>query len=192
VARRTTVVVRIEAQHAEIKGGSGVPGVALYKRMLVTIDGTNGSAAVVPYAAEMALRLGCAVDVLLVEPVDGARLPHPDHHRTAVDNPAAVGENENGVKTAIGTRTPMHVREANERYVRNHVEEFEALGVAATGRVVWGDPAETILAAALELRADVIAMASRKMSQYAQRETGSVSEEVLWRSRLPVLLIAAG
>jgi nucleotide-binding universal stress UspA family protein len=49
-----------------------------------------------------------------------------------------------------------------------------------------------ILAAALELRSDVIAMASRKLSNFQQRETGSVSEEVLWRSKLPVLLIAHG
>jgi hypothetical protein len=35
-------------------------------------------------------------------------------------------------------------------------------------------------------------MASRKLSNFNRRETGSIAEEVLWRSRLPVLLIAAG
>ena len=157
----------------------------MFKRMLVPIDGTLHSAAVVPYAAALAQALGCQVDVLLVEPVENARLPHPDHHRPPPENGASA-------RTAVGTRTPTHIREANERYVRHHVEEFEALGVTATGRVAWGYAVESILAAALELRSDVIAMTSRKMANFQQRETGSVSEEVLWRSKLPVLMIAGG
>ena len=160
--------------------------VSVFKRMLVPIDGTLQSAAVVPYAAALAQALNCEVDVLLVEPIDGARLPHPDHHRQAAEEDAPRGA------TAVGTRTPAHIREANERYVRHHVEEFEALGVKATGRVAWGYAVESILAAALELRSDVIAMASRKMVNFQQRETGSVSEEVLWRSKLPVLMVASG
>ena len=159
----------------------------MFKRMLVPIDGSHGSATIVPYAADLAKRLACAVDLLLVEPTEGARLPHPDHHR-----PPATNGHGGAVALVVGTRTPSHIRQANERYVQRHVEEFEALGVEATGRVVCGHPVEMILAAALELRPDVIAMASRKLGNVQQRETGSVSEEVLWRSKLPVLLIARG
>jgi nucleotide-binding universal stress UspA family protein len=57
---------------------------------------------------------------------------------------------------------------------------------------VSGDPVDQILEAALKHRSDVIAMASRKLSNYSKRDTGSVSEEVLWRSKLPVLIIAHG
>jgi len=35
-------------------------------------------------------------------------------------------------------------------------------------------------------------MASRKLSNYGRAKTGSVAEEVLWRSKLPVLMIAHG
>jgi nucleotide-binding universal stress UspA family protein len=66
------------------------------------------------------------------------------------------------------------------------------MGVEVSGRVVSGETVEQILEAALELRSDVIAMTTRKMSNYSRRETGSVSEEVLWRSKLPVLLVAHG
>ncbi|MDP9236240.1 MAG: universal stress protein [Chloroflexota bacterium] len=154
--------------------------------MLVPIDGTHASATVIPYAATVAQRLGCRVDLLLVEPTSGARPPHPEHHRQPrVD----VGEAGN---FAVAPTTPEHVRQANERYVARHVEEFEALGVSASGQVVCGDAVEQILGAALELRSDVIAMATRKMSNYSKKETGSISEEVLWRSKLPVLLVAHG
>jgi nucleotide-binding universal stress UspA family protein len=158
----------------------------MFKRMLVPIDGSHASAAVVPYASALAQRLGCHVDLVLVEPPSNARLPHPDHHRPG----PRVQRGETGA-LAIASTTSELVRKANERYVARHVEEFEALGVEATGQVVCGDTVGEILRAALELRSDVIAMATRKMSNYARKDTGSISEEVLWRSKLPVLLVAS-
>ena len=158
----------------------------MYERMLVPIDGSHSSASVVPSAAELAKRLGSRVDLLLVEPCSGAQLPHPEHHR-----PIARRASESNALVP-GTGTPQAVRAANERYVERHVEEFEALGVSAGGRVVCGDAVEEILRAALELRSDVIAMTTRKLSNFARYDTGSIAEEVLWRSRLPVLLVAHG
>ncbi|HZP57629.1 MAG TPA: universal stress protein [Dehalococcoidia bacterium] len=158
----------------------------MYQRMLVPIDGSHASASVVPAAAELASRLGCHVDLVLVEPVTGARMPHPDHHRPIAE---LAAESQTLVP---GTATPQCIRAANERYVARHVEEFEAQGVEATGKVVWGETVEQILRAALELRSDVIAMATRKLSNFNRRNTGSIAEEVLWRSKLPVLLIAHG
>jgi nucleotide-binding universal stress UspA family protein len=157
----------------------------MFKRMLVPIDGSHASSSVVPYAADLAKRIGCHVDVLLVEPPEGAALPHPEHHRPAAENGHAA-------TLVAGTATTVEVRQANERYVRRHVEEFEAVGAEAGGKVVCGDPVEQILQAALELRSDVIAMATRKLSNFQRRETGSIAEEVLWRSKLPVLLVAHG
>lgn len=136
----------------------------MFKNMLVPIDGTHASATVVPYAAALAQRLGCRVDIVLVEPTSGARLPHPDHHRET----GGVRTGESG-RVAIPATTPLHIRAANERYVARHVEEFEALGVDAGGQVVCGDSVEEILHAALELRSDVIAMTTRKMSNYGRR-----------------------
>jgi nucleotide-binding universal stress UspA family protein len=163
----------------------------MFKRMLVPIDGSHSSATVVPYAAELAKRFECHVHILLVEPVMGAKLPHPDHHRPHRTNGNGQGHGETGA-LVLGTKTPAHIREANQRYVERHVEEFEAIGVEADGSVVCGDPVEEILAAALHFRSDAIAMTTRKMSNYARETTGSIAEEVLWRSKLPVLIIAHG
>jgi nucleotide-binding universal stress UspA family protein len=157
----------------------------MFKRMLVPIDGSHSSATIVPYAAELAQRLGCRVDLLLVEPASGARLPHPDHHR-----PQPNQRNGEAGTLVIAATTPSLIREANERYVQRHVEEFEALGVEAAGSVTCGDAVEEILRAALELRSDAIAMATRKMGNFAKKDTGSIAEEVLWRTRLPVFMIA--
>lgn len=158
----------------------------MFQRLLVPLDGSHSSAAIVPYTAQLAQHLGCQVDLLLVEPPTGARLPHPDHHRP---NSSQRGGEKGAM--ALGGGTPRHIREANERYIARHVEEFEALGVRASGQVVCGSPVDEILKAALEFRSDGIAMATRKMSNFQKARTGSVAEEVVWRSKLPVLLIAA-
>ncbi len=155
----------------------------MFKRMLVPIDGSQGSSAVVPYAAQLAKNLGCWVDLLLVEPPSGAPLPYPERRR--------VDERRNGEAgtLVVGSRTPAHVRDANERYVARHVEEFQALGVEAAGQVVCGEIVDEILQAALHHRSDVVVMATRKLAR-ARREKGSIAEEVLWRSKLPVLMVA--
>ena len=155
----------------------------MFKRMLVPIDGSHTSATIVPYAAKLAKRLDCAMDLLLVESPDGPKLPHPEHHRPDT--------RRSGSALVAGTKTPEHIREANQRYIARHVEECEALGVAASGKVVCGEPVEEILQAALELRSDVMCMATRKLSNFAKRDTGSIAEEVLWRSKLPVMMVAA-
>ncbi len=154
----------------------------MFKRMLVPIDGSHGSSAVVPYAAQLARSLGCRVDLLLVEPPTGAKLPYPERRNDA------KRDGEAGT-LVVGSKTPAHVRDANERYIARHVEEFQAQGVEASGQVVSGDIVDEILSAALSYRSDVVVMATRKLGG-ARREKGSIAEEVLWRSKLPVLMVA--
>jgi len=108
----------------------------MFKRMLIPVDGTHASATIVPYAGELATLLGCEVDVLLVEPTSQAKLPHPDHHKPAPKRDGEAGS------MVLGSSTPAYIREANERYIQRHIEEFESLGVHAAGAVVCGDPVE--------------------------------------------------
>ena len=135
----------------------------MFKRMLVPVDGSHSSATVVPLAAELAQRLACRVDLLLVEPPSGAQLPHPDHHRAQPHRSGEAGALMIGTST-----TPADVRAANERYVQRHVEEFEALGVEASGSVVCGEAFDEILRSALSCRSEAIGMTTRKMSNYGR------------------------
>ncbi len=158
----------------------------MFRRLLVPVDGSRSSASIVPAAAEIAKRLGCQVDLLLVQSKRGSRLPHPEHHLAE-----ERGNGEAGT-LVVGTFSPDETKEASERYLSRHAEEFEALGVDAGGHLRYGEPVDEILTAALELRSDIIAMATRHRGRFARPKSSSVAEEVLWRSRLPVLLIAEG
>ncbi len=157
----------------------------MVQRILVPIDGTRSSASVVPHAVEMASRMGLQVDLLLVEPEHGARLPHPEHHKNGNHG------GESG-KTTLGPPKDEEMKKANQRYLARHAEEFKDLGVETRQHVRRGKPVDEILMAALDLRADFIAMATRYRGQHARPDKRSVAEEVLWRSRLPVLLVAEG
>lgn len=158
----------------------------MFRSILIPVDGSRSSGSVVPHAAELAKRLECHVNLLLVQPERGARLPHPEHHH-------ATGQaNGEAGKLVVGAFPGDEIKNANERYVARHIEEFIALGIKAEGHLRSGKPVEEILSAALDLRCDLIAMATRYRGQFARPEKRSVAEEVLWRSRLPVLLVAEG
>lgn len=158
----------------------------MLRRMLVPIDGTRSSSSVVPYAAELANSLGCQVDLLLVEEERGGRLPHPEHHQPKHRTGGEAGA------LVVGASTPEGTREAYQNYLARHAEEFAAQGIETNSHVRRGKPVDEILRAALDLRCDIIAMATRHRGQFARPHAGSVAEEVVWRSRLPVLLIAEG
>ena len=61
----------------------------------------------------------------------------------------------------VGASTPEGAREAYEKYLARHAEEFEAQGVETSSHVRSGKPVDEILRAALDLRCDIIAMAIR-------------------------------
>ena len=155
------------------------------RRMLIPIDGSRGSSSVIPYATELAKSMGYQVDLLLVQPERHAKLPHPIHHRSA-DHSGEAGA------ATVGPPSADKIREANQEFVKRHAEEFDALGLKANSHVRVGKPVEEILQAALELRSDLIAMTTRYRGGSGRPKSRSVAEEIVWRSRLPVLLIAEG
>ena len=157
----------------------------MVQRILVPLDGTRSSASVVPYAAEMASRMECQAELLLVQPERGARLPHPEHHQQH-------GQDRESGKTPTPTSSDDELKRAYERYLTRHAQEFIQLGVETEEHLRHGVAVDEILHAGLDLRCDFIAMATRYRGQHARSEKRSVAEEVVWRSRLPVLLVAEG
>lgn len=131
--------------------------------------------------------MDCRVDLLLVQPERRAKLPHPVRHRSADHG------GESGTATVVSpSPTADEIRKANQQFVDRHAEEFDALGLEANGHVRVGKPVEEILRAALEFRCDLIAMATRQHGRSVRPKSRRVAEEIVWRSRLPVLLVAEG
>jgi nucleotide-binding universal stress UspA family protein len=74
-------------------------------------------------------------------------------------------------------------------YLDGQVARLAAEGVAAEGRVASGEPAEAIVATARDLGADLVVMATHGHREVRHVFVGSVTEDVVRNSVVPVLLV---
>lgn len=80
-------------------------------------------------------------------------------------------------------------REAAQAYIHDVARRFAGQGAKVNGRILPGTAAESILKAAEEEGATLIAMATHGRSGLARFALGSVAEKVVRSSPVPVLLV---
>lgn len=148
----------------------------MYKRMLVPVDGSLRSEVVVPHAAETAKAFGCSIRLLTVVDLD--------------KNDSKIGQDNHNDEAASLAWVESQIEEA-ENHLRPVAERFEDLGLKPEMEVRFGSPPSEILKAASEYGTDIIAMATRSRRGVARLMFGSVADQVLRESHVPVLLITA-
>jgi nucleotide-binding universal stress UspA family protein len=74
-------------------------------------------------------------------------------------------------------------------YLDGQVALLAAAGAAADAKIASGEPAPAIVAAARELDADLVVMATHGHREVRHVLVGSVTEDVVRSSDLPVLLV---
>ena len=147
----------------------------MYKKMLVPIDGSLRSEVVVRHAAETAKALGCSVRLL-----------------TVVDLTKKNGSNVNDANDEAASLAWVETEiEQAEGYLRPVAERLCEQGLSPEMEVRFGNPGEEILKAASEYGSDIIAMATRSRRGAARLVFGSVADQVLRESHVPLLLITA-
>ena len=137
-------------------------------RALVAVDGTEPSARAVALAAQLARNSGAELVLL-----------------------AAVSVPQHMVLTANMDERSIH------RYLERSAQEsltsaLAALrdeGVGAEVKVVYGPPAETILAEVKSSRADLVVMGRGSRTEPKDFLLGSVSDRVARSVRVPILLV---
>jgi nucleotide-binding universal stress UspA family protein len=162
----------------------------MYKRVLVTLDGSQTSEAVLPQAQEFCLATGAEMTLLMV-----AEAPHAvaeDPRPLVTTGAPAPG----GVVAVPGPRTIETkgqaidvAREEVGRYLDSKAALLAAEGVTVHTHVAFGKPVEEILAHARELDADLIMMATHGHTGLGQVVFGSVASRVLGSGVRPVLLV---
>lgn len=103
-------------------------------------------------------------------------VPEPDYVEFKVDPLAA--------RDSLAKK--FHVE---HRQIQGHAERLRNMGVEATALLVHGTTVETILQEASDVDADMIVVGSHGKGAMYQLLLGSVSEGVLHKSSLPVLVI---
>jgi nucleotide-binding universal stress UspA family protein len=136
----------------------------MFERIVVAIDGSREGGKTVPAAVEIAERFGSVVTIVHVR-------EHAKYEGSDVD---------------LGPDTPA------DELVDAALERFRASGIEARGeirRVTPGDTPEQIVQVAEEVKADLIVMGTRGMTEWKSILLGGVANKVVQHAVCPVLLV---
>jgi nucleotide-binding universal stress UspA family protein len=141
--------------------------------IVVTLDGTPQAEAILLPAVEMARKIHATVHLLrvIVPPI-----------------PVEYAELGMGYRFDPDQETLKLVKEA-ELYLDKIIGEYAKFGVTIIKEVRIGNPPTEILHYADAIKPTMLAMATHARSAIGQIVMGSIAEEVLNKSHLPVLLV---
>lgn len=138
----------------------------MYKQLLVPTDGSAGATRALKHAFRLAERFDATIHVVYVFDTTNSPLGL-DNVLTDVHNPPG------------------------ESVIEAAIREGEKRGYPIEGHVLKGVPPETIVEYAVENGIDLIVIATRGRSGVARGVLGSVTENVVRRSSVPVLTVRA-
>jgi nucleotide-binding universal stress UspA family protein len=145
----------------------------MYKKILVPLDGSETSEAVLPHVAALAQCTGAQVVLLRV-------VTQPMYETVFGD-------------TVLNHTTPLPEDTGARSHAEGYLQRIAFDYFDNSDRVVFevcaGPVAETIMDYAAGIDADLIAMSTHGRSGLARMVIGSVADEVVRRSHLPVLLV---
>ncbi len=147
----------------------------MFKHVLVTLDGSPRAESVIPHAIDIARSMGAQLTLLRV--VDAVNTDWSER--------GALGKHQ-----ADSTVRSLFADQA-QSYLERAATQARSGGATVHTVVKQGAPAKQIVAAAKEVEADAIAMATRSRRGMSRLMFGSVAEEVLHESSLPILLVRA-
>ncbi len=143
-------------------------------RILVPVDFSECSSQALRYAASVAERFGA--EVVLAHAIE-APMNLPPQTLVHID--------------PEGTSIPImdYVRQAAERRMEGVLKELSDAGVKATSVIELGDVRDVVLAQAAARRCDLIVMGTNGRTGLRHLLIGSIAEDVVRRSSIPVLTI---
>ncbi|MFC0141295.1 universal stress protein [Erwinia mallotivora] len=144
------------------------------QKLLVAVDNSTIARKVVSLAVQQGRALAAQVVVLCC--VDAS------YAATTGDYIIEAGEDPGDFGSALDEQNTA------EAAVRQSLAELQGAGIDATGRIIAGESAETIVAQANEMGATMIIMGRRHLSSFNRLLKGSVSAAVIERASCPVLV----
>ena len=153
----------------------------MFTRLLVPLDGSDTSMAALPVARAIARQFGASLLLLEMVPVRGANMA------LATDVATGAMTDPNVIQTEIEVR-----EQAAEGFVSAVAEELSGEGLDVSYATGVGDEDDGIIQAARDQRIDLIVMASHRRGFLSRLVSGSVTDDVVHQSRVPVLVVPAG
>ncbi len=155
----------------------------MFERIIVPLDGSRLSAQAIPYAAEVGKRFDA--EVILVRVLSNTGLSIVSQ---------ATGMEDAAATDIIAQEARMKdVDNASnaKRYLMNWAQSLKSQDIKVSYQVTIGTPAKSILELAIAQQASLIVMMSHGRGWFKRAIMGSVADEILRRSTVPVLIIRA-
>ncbi len=154
----------------------------MYRKILLTLDGSDVAREAVPHARELARALHAEITLLQVIDSVAHLLA-----QTATIEPIAAG----GVTAEVAEEAVASQRGAADEYLTGVRQELIEAGVGAVEVAIReGRPTEEIEAAVRELGCDLVVMATHGRSGLRRAVLGSVADHVVRHTPgAPVLLV---
>lgn len=170
------LVQNLAAPVVAVHAGEAAPAEAPVERIMVALDGSKAAEAVLEPAAELGRLLGA--ELLIRRVVEPVPLPaDPLLPVSVAYDSALTAELEAGARD----------------YVDRQVSRLAASGVRVSGKAVVGHgAAATLIDAAVEERAGLVALTTRGRGGWRRLGLGSVADKVMRGAPCPVLLYRRG
>jgi nucleotide-binding universal stress UspA family protein len=160
----------------------------MIKKILVPLDGSKLAECALPYAEEMAEKLGAEVTLFTVTNSLQGYWPYEGYReRSARD----MMQGENTIQPAMIPVGVCSMEDHASKYLETSAKSLEAKGIKVNKRVVCGKTANEILIGAKIENNDLIIMSSHGRSGPSKLIHGSVAQKVLKGSNIPVMIIRA-
>ena len=156
-------------------------GKASLEKLLVTLDGSKPSEAVLPYIEALAPRLKSRVTLLNVVEL----LYHIYPFAEGMGYYGAAGV----VRVPYSEEEMKPARDVAEKYMKDVNDKLASKGVKTSYEIRIGPPAEEIIKAEEETKPDMVVMSTHGHSGFGRFEHGSVADKVLHAGTAPLLLV---
>jgi nucleotide-binding universal stress UspA family protein len=153
----------------------------MYQRILVPLDGSALSEAVLPYAEDLASRLGSAIHLVQVVPMLSQLI--------GLAGPSDVGATIPPQNLEVLLETTEHEAVRAEAYLEGIGESLRKQGLTATWEVRRGNAATEIIQCVHDRAIDTVAVSTRGRSGLGRLFFGSVASRVIRDAGVPVLVI---
>ncbi len=153
----------------------------MFERIIVPLDGSRLSAQAIPYATEIGKRFDAEVILVRVLSPSGLAIVSP-----------ATGMEDAAATDIIAQEAPAKdVDNASnaKRYLMNWAQSLKSQGVKVSYQVTIGTPAKAIMELAIAQQASLIVMMSHGRGWFKRAIMGSVADEIIRGSSLPVLIV---
>jgi nucleotide-binding universal stress UspA family protein len=151
----------------------------MFSKVLVPLDGSKVGEAAIPVIEQLIDKLakGTKVEVILVGVITLLR-----HWVVVGEASAPVSYTEEELRL---------IKQNVEKYLIKTGETLKKKGVTVQTMVSTGNAADELIRAADDTKADLIAMSTHGRSGLRRLAFGSVTDKVIHRSKIPVLMVRA-